>query len=94
MYRIFIIRLETIRLGKNPLTMGKWFTFEGEPEYSTDDLDNALTVLKNVFADKISKENNGEYIKCYLPYLIDDNYNIIATLDFDKTILMNDNYRS
>lgn len=89
MYRIYLVHYGTIKLRHNPLIIGSWITFEGEPEYITNDLEDAKKVLQDMYAKKFYKEEEEKWISCLLFYILDNDYNIIAALDFDGTILMN-----
>ena len=91
MYRLYYVHYRTIKLMHNPLIMGEGITFEGEPEYSTNDLSDAINALKNLYNKEFYMEDIQRGKMFSLFYIIDDDYNIIATTDFDGTVLMNNN---
>lgn len=75
---------------QNPLIMGKWIYFEGRPEFETEDLNEALTVLKRDFADKVYRIPEGEGTEYVLYYVVNSNAELIAALDFDGNVLIDE----
>lgn len=73
---------------KNPLIMGRWAHFEGIPEYETDNIDNAIKVLKECYCNKVYKASDGNGTEYILYYIVDENINIIAATDFDGNVLV------
>lgn len=89
-YMIYTIEHWTKLPVRNPLISGKWFHFDGKPNYETNDINNALKVLKENYADKVYKTPKDDGTECLLFYVINSCGEVIATLDFDGNVLISE----
>lgn len=87
-YMIFTIEHWTKLPVRSPLISSKWFHFDGNPNYETDNLKDAVKVLKENYADKIYRIPKDGGTECLLFYILNSCGDIMATLDFDGTVLM------
>lgn len=78
------------KLVNNPLIMSQGVPIEEEPEWLFEDIESAVNALKNDYMEKLYKvsENNG--ISCLLCFVVNELGDVVAALDFDGSILMNE----
>lgn len=86
MFGIYIIKYWTCLPVKDPLTMGSWIPFENKPIETFSTLNEAINALKSNYSDKVytAKQNNGT--ECSLCYVLDSSGNVIASINFDRTL--------
>lgn len=73
---------------RDPFTMLSWIGLEELPTMEFDNLDSATNALKERYSDKIYTKNVNDGTEVLLCYIIDNDYNIIAALDYDGNVIM------
>lgn len=59
------------------------------PEMEFETIECAINVLTTKYIDDVYKTGTGKDAKTKIYYIIADNYNIIAILNYDKIVYMN-----
>lgn len=89
MYKIYVTTFWTKIPISNLLNIVNWITIDGEPEYILDTFDKAVTVLINMYTDKIYKIPIRGGIEYFLCYVVNSFNDVIAVLNFDGNVLTN-----
>ena len=77
---------------RDPITISEWTDFEELPTMEFNNLKSAIKALKKRYINKIYTKNVRNGIETLLCYIIDENHNIIAALNYDKTVILNSIY--
>ena len=89
-YGIYIVEYWTRLPLNDPMTIAKWIDIEGKPDFESDSFETVLSMLEKEYVDKVyyRPKNNGFHdgTECVLVYVVDSRCNIVATIDFDKTV--------
>lgn len=94
MYRVYTVEYFTALPLRDPLTISKWLSVEfdineeNHKDCMFDDWNEAINALRYKYNEKfyINKTDRGTY--CLLCYIYDDDYNAIAAIDYDGTLLI------
>lgn len=80
----------TEKLVSNPLIMSQGIPIEEEPKWLFKDVESAVIAMKDEYKEKLYKipENNG--ISCLLCFVVNKLGEVVAALDFNGNILMNE----
>ena len=73
---------------RDPFTMLSWIGFEELPTMEFDNLDSATNALKERYSDKIYTKNVNDGTEVLLCCIIDNEYNIIAALDYNGNVII------
>jgi len=76
---------------RDPITTSTWLEFEELPEMEFNDLDSAIIALKERYSDKIYTKNVRNGTEALLCCILDEDHNVVAALNYDRTVLMNTN---
>ena len=89
-YGIYTIEYWTRLPLKDPMTIAGWIDIDGKPDFESESLEEVLSILEKEYKDKVyyKPKNNGFHdgTECVLVYVVDSRCNIVATIDYDKTI--------
>lgn len=80
----------TEKLVSNPLIMSQGVPIEEEPEWLFENIESAVNALKNDYMEKLYKVSVNNGISCLLCFVVNELGDVVAALDFDGSILMNE----
>lgn len=86
MYRIYLVNYWTWIPINSSLDVYNCIDIEGEPKYVATSLIEVEHILNTAIINNVYKKADKGCTKCVLCYVLDNDNNIIATLDFDKKI--------
>lgn len=72
---------------RDPFTMLSWMGFEELPNIEFDNLENATNALKERYSDKIYIKNVRDGTEVLLCYVVDNDYNVVAALDYNGNVI-------
>ena len=72
------------------MTIANWIPIEGDFYFEFNTLEEAVEEMKRTYMNKIyikvTHKGSRDRTDCILCYFMDDNYNLVAGLDFDGTV--------
>ena len=86
MYKIYLVTYWIWIPINSSLDVYNCINIEGEPKYTATSLTEVEYILNTAIINNVYKKVNKDHTKCVFCYVLDNDNNIIATLDFDKKI--------